>query len=75
MSSQFTKVGGKCPNGEITYDQDYYTDSWDLVSKQLEDLGFRVIGFDPGFVLCDAKTNSGVFDIPVSAVMKFLQIK
>lgn len=69
---RFSKVGGKCPDGTVTYDLDTYLAEWNKITTQLEAKGFRVIGFDPSLLLCDMKTGCGSFDIPVYAVMKFL---
>lgn len=63
----------RLPDGTWTTDIDLFVREWDKIRKPFEALGFRVIGFDPGIALCDAKTNGGTFDIPLYAAKRIIE--
>lgn len=62
----------RLPDGTWTEDVCRFSAEWDKVRKPFEDLGFRTIGFDPGIALCDAKTNTGSFEIPLYAAQRII---
>jgi len=45
----------RLPDGSYTLDVDHFSAEWDKLSKPFEALGLRMVAFDPGIVLCDAK--------------------
>lgn len=62
----------RLPDGTYTSDVDKFSEEWDKLRKPLESLGFRVVAFDPGIALCDAKTNGGSFELPLYAAQRFI---
>lgn len=62
----------KLPDGTYTTDVDKFSSEWMKIRKPFEDLGFRVIGFDPGIAMCDAGTNAGSFDLPMYAAKRLI---
>ena len=50
MTKQF-----RLPDGTYTSDVDSWSAEWDELGKPFETLGFRMVAFDPGIVLCDAR--------------------
>ena len=64
----------RLPNGTSTTDVNKFISAWNVVRKPLESLGFRVIGFDPGITLCDARSGNGSFHLPMYAVDRFLKL-
>ena len=63
----------RLPDGSYTKDEILFTEEWDKLRKPFEDIGFRVVGFDPFIALCDAKTGNGYFQLPLYAAKRFLQ--
>lgn len=63
----------RLPNGEGTTDIDKFSDEWNKIRKPFEDMGFRVIGFDPGIALCDAEANGGAFNLPLYAAKRIAE--
>jgi len=44
------------------------------VTAPFEKIGFRVIGYNPGLMLCDAESNNGAFDLPLYAVKRLAEV-
>ena len=45
----------RLPDGTYTADADQFSEEWDKLGKPFEALGLRMVAFDPGIVLCDAR--------------------
>lgn len=45
----------RLPDGTYTSDVDQFSEEWDKLGKPFEALGLRMVAFDPGIVLCDAR--------------------
>ncbi len=59
-------------HGTRTTDVDLFTSEWDKLRKPFEDLGFVVIGFDPGIALRDANNWDSSFDLPIWAAKRII---
>lgn len=60
----------KLPDGTLTNDFTHYLHQWEEVVRPLKDLGFVVIGFDPGISFYDRATGTGSFELPVYAARR-----
>ena len=63
----------RLPDYTWTDDVDKFSDEWDKIRKPLENMGFRVIGFDPGITLCNAENDQGSFTLPTYAAKRFIE--
>lgn len=64
----------RLPDGNYTTDVDLFSEEWDKLRKPFEDMGFRIVGFDPYIALCDAETGNGYFQLPLYAARKFIAL-
>ncbi len=63
----------RLPDGTWTKDVDLFTAEWDKLRKPFEDLGFVVIGFDPGIALRDANNWDSSFVLPIWAAKRIIE--
>jgi hypothetical protein len=62
----------KLPDGTYTDSLDEYVIAWEGLYLPFEKMGFSVIGFDPGLLLCDLATRAGSFNLPVYAAQRII---
>lgn len=64
----------RLPDGTYTADVDQFSAEWDKLRKPFEALGFYVVGFDPGLVLCDNTKKFGrSFELPTWAAQRIIE--
>lgn len=64
----------RLPDGTYTADVDQFSAEWDKLRKPFEALGFYVVAFDPGLVLCDnSKKYSRSFELPIWAAQRIIE--
>jgi len=63
----------RLPDGSWTTDVNKFSKEWGKITKPFEDIGFKVIGFDPGIAMCDAETNQGAFEIPLYVAKRLVE--
>jgi hypothetical protein len=63
----------KLPDGTYTTDCEKFSSDWMKIRKPFEDIGFKIVGFDPGIAMCDANTNSGTFELPLYAALRIVE--
>ena len=63
----------RLPDGTYASDVDQFSAEWDKLRKPFEALGFYVIAFDPGLVLCNNdKEFSSSFELPAYAARRII---
>ena len=62
----------RLPDGTWTKDVDLFTAEWDKLFKPFEELGFVVIGLDPGIALRDANNWDSSFVLPIWAAKRII---
>lgn len=63
----------RLPDGSYTSDVDQFSAEWDKLRKPFEALGFYVVAFDPGLVLCNNdKEFSNSFELPAYAARRII---
>lgn len=64
----------RLPDGTSTIDQKVFTLEWNKLIGPFEDMGFAVMGFDPGLALRDAESfDAKSFEIPVWAAKRIIK--
>lgn len=64
----------RLPNNTFTIDQEVFTFEWNKLKGPFEDMGFAVMGFDPGLALRDAESfDAKSFEIPVWAAKRIIE--
>ena len=65
----------RSPNGRYIDDVNEYLAEWHRLIDPLQSIGFRVHGFDPGFMVSDRSVTGGnCFDLPTWAAKRIVRI-
>lgn len=58
------------PNGEWTADPALAFGEWEELAKPFKELGFAVIGYDPGLLMFDPQSPNSTFNMPTHVAQR-----